>query len=79
MRMAKKRTALNIDDDLLDRVRESGVRNFSKYVARLVEQDLRSLDGLSKSDAKKRAFLLDRLEAVREEWIRYAKKNEGMK
>ena len=74
--MVKQRTTINIDDALLDDVHDSGVRNFSGYIVRLIKQDLKALSRMSKREAKNIHTLEEELDKIREEWKNHVEKKK---
>lgn len=69
-------TTINIDQKLVDDVRSSGVKNFSKYVEKLVQTDMHNLNKMGGSEQKKLAKLEEELKYWENEWKLYLKKQK---
>lgn len=74
--MAKTRTTINIQEVVLDEIRESGVRNVSQYFERLATEDLRRINKVEEQDKKQVVTLTEELESLEDEWKAYAKRSE---
>lgn len=72
--MAKERTTINLDSDLLAEVRDSGVRNVSRYIENLMKRDLRGIEKVGKAEARRVQGMLGELDKIEERWLAYLKK-----
>lgn len=72
--MPKERTTINIDPDLVEEVRQSGVRNMSKHIEGLLRKDLRGVEVVGKREQVKVQRLQEQLESVEREWFAYLKR-----
>ena len=69
--MSKKRTNTNIDEDLLQEVRDSGVRNMSAHIENLLKKDLNDLNDMGGMEKKRIVMLREKLVGISEEWEEY--------
>lgn len=69
--MKKVQTSINIDERLLLSVKDSGVGNVSRYVERLIKQDLQLLVLAGKRRERRLALLRERLDRWQLKWDAY--------
>lgn len=74
MLVGKERTTINLDSDLLEAVRDSGVRNVSKHIENLMRRDLKGMEKVGKKESQRVQKMLAQLDEIEEEWFAYLKK-----
>lgn len=72
--MAKERTTINLDTDLLEEVRNSGVRNISRHIETLMKRDLRGIEKVGKRESARVQKMMSELEEVEVQWHEYLKR-----
>jgi hypothetical protein len=76
--LPKAITTVNLDVDLIDQVRASGVRNISKHIENLMKRDLAGLTQVGKSEQRNVHKMIDQLNDVEKEWFVYLKRVGGL-
>lgn len=71
--MVKVRTTINIDEQLIDLVKESGVKNVSGHIEKLLRHDLKEVEKVGASELRKVDRLNEKLDEVEVEWNAYLK------
>lgn len=72
--MARAITTINIDEALLDEVRESGVRNVSKYIEGLMKKELRGIEQTGKREGARVQKMISQLDEIEQRWFEFLKK-----
>lgn len=73
-RMGRAITTVNLDEALLEEVRESGVRNISKYIEGLMKKELRGVEQTGKRENARVQKMVEKLDEVENRWFDFLKR-----
>lgn len=72
--MVAQRTTVNIEEGLMNKVRDSGVRNISKHIEKLLRNDLKEIEKVGAREKKRVEHMLEELDKVEVRWLQYLKR-----